>query len=200
MKIFFSVFLITFFSAVAHSATETIINSGFTFSPALVTISEGDSVLFLLGQIHKVAEVSQATWAANGNTQLAGGFSTPLGGDLVLPAQLTVGTHWYVCQPHASTGMKGRIIVQSSSGIYENKMQLKLNAFPNPVKTVLTLRFGKVEKGNLRVCNAFGVVRQELEINSDACQLDMSRESDGMYFIFMIDESGGILEKQIVKF
>ena len=93
------------------SNVTTIVSSGFTFSPSSANISAGDSVLFQLASIHNAVEVSQATWNADGTTPLAGGFSLPHGGGLVLPAQLTPGIHYYVCQPHASMGMKGTITV-----------------------------------------------------------------------------------------
>lgn len=98
-------------SKVANSTVWTINNSGLTFSPNLVTINFGDTVIFSTAINHDAREVSMATWNANGNVALAGGFQTPFGGGFVLPAQLAVGTHYYVCTPHASMGMKGRIVV-----------------------------------------------------------------------------------------
>ncbi|MDX1907903.1 MAG: plastocyanin/azurin family copper-binding protein, partial [Bacteroidia bacterium] len=91
----------------------TINDSGLTFTPATITINLGDTVNFVLSATHNAREVSQATWNANGTTALAGGFQAPFGGGTILPAQLGVGTHYYVCTPHASFGMKGTIIVQS---------------------------------------------------------------------------------------
>lgn len=91
----------------------TVNNSGLTFTPATITINAGDTVHFVLSTSHNAREVSQATWNANDTTALAGGFQAPFGGGLVLPAQLGVGTHYFVCTPHASFGMKGTIIVQN---------------------------------------------------------------------------------------
>lgn len=90
-------------------ATVTVTNSGFSFNPSLVTISSGDSVKFQLASIHDALEVSQATWNANGTAALAGGFSVPFGGGTI--TLTTAGTHYYVCTNHASSGMKGRIVV-----------------------------------------------------------------------------------------
>jgi hypothetical protein len=67
--------------------------------------------------------VSQATWNANGTTPLPGGFSVPFGGGMVLPSQLGIGTHYYVCQAHVSFGMKGKIIVTGSSVQKEFQME-----------------------------------------------------------------------------
>ena len=108
------------YSIVASSTITTITNSnsGLAFSPASVTINIGDSVNFVLTSIHTVVEVSQATWNANGTTPLSNGFSKGSGGGMVLPAKLTLGTHYYVCGNHASFGMKGVIIVQDPSTQY----------------------------------------------------------------------------------
>ncbi len=90
--------------------THTVTNAGFTFSPADITINAGDSVQWQLAGIHDVVEVTQQTWSANGNTPKAGGFSTSFGGGTVKFD--TPGTYFYVCEPHASIGMKGKITVQ----------------------------------------------------------------------------------------
>src|ERR1035437_5829805 len=99
-KLFFSAFAL--YSGIALCTTVTIVNSGFTFSPASVTINTGDSIKFVLASAHDIVEVSQTTWNASGNTPLSGGFTTPFGGGLVLPAGLAAGTHYFVCSPHAS--------------------------------------------------------------------------------------------------
>src|SRR2546426_323217 len=99
------------FFGFATNWTVSATNSQFTFTPSALTIASGDSVQFVLGSIHNAVEVSQATWNANGTTALAGGFSVPFGGGLVLPAQLPLGIHYYVCTNHASMGMKGTITV-----------------------------------------------------------------------------------------
>ena len=78
----------------AFSTVHTIVNSGFTFSPATINIAFGDSVQFTIGGSHFVVEVDQTTWDANSNTPLSGGFITPAGGGLILPADLEVGTHY----------------------------------------------------------------------------------------------------------
>lgn len=104
--------LLLFTSLAGFSTIWTITNSGNSFTPASITINLGDSVNFVLGTSHNASEVSQTTWNANGNIPLSGGFETAFGGGIVLPAQLGVGTHYYVCTPHASVGMKGVIIVQ----------------------------------------------------------------------------------------
>ncbi|HTO15010.1 MAG TPA: T9SS type A sorting domain-containing protein [Edaphocola sp.] len=100
-------------SFTAFSTVFTVNNSGNSFSPANTTVILGDTINFDIANMHNVIEVSQTTWAANNNTPLSGGFSTPFGGGMVYTATLTVGTHYFVCSPHSSSGMKGMIIVQA---------------------------------------------------------------------------------------
>lgn len=138
-KIFLlTVLLIT--GTTAFSTTWTVTNSGFTFTPDTLFINIGDSVNFSLESMHNAIEVNEATWMADDNTPLAGGFGTVLGGGLVLPVNLTLGIHWYVCSPHASSGMKGVIIVIDATGLNENLKQEYFSAFPNPTGNSLTIK------------------------------------------------------------
>src|SRR5664280_1325967 len=138
-KLIISLFLVSFGTAV-FCTTWTITNSGFAFTPSTITITSGDDVSFVLESMHNAIEVSQATWDVNGNTPLSGGFSVAFAGGSVLPAKLTVGTHWYVCSPHASLGMKGTIIVSTSTVIKENQEQINILVYPNPSSDFITVR------------------------------------------------------------
>jgi len=199
MKKIFTCLAFALFTASAFCTTVTITNSGFTFTPGTVTINAGDSILFSLSSIHKVAEVAQATWNANGATQLPGGFSTALGGGIVVPAFLTVGTHWYVCQPHASMGMKGIIIVQNSSGITENQLSAAISVYPNPVSSNLTVKVGMPGGGTLRLSNALGEILEQRQVNTVACSVDLGNKPKGIYFVTFIDVAGIETVKKVVK-
>ncbi len=100
--------------AALFATTDTIQTAGFAFSPAVDTVTTADTINFILGStIHNAVEVAQSTWNADGITPLAGGFSVPFGGGKV--ANLPLGTHYYVCQNHASLGMKGILVVVSAA-------------------------------------------------------------------------------------
>lgn len=98
---------ITFFASAPH----TVINSGFTFLPDSILAGVGDTIHFVLELMHTAREVSASTWLADDTTS-NGGFDLPFGGGDVVMTQL--GTHYFVCVPHAFLGMKGRIIVAST--------------------------------------------------------------------------------------
>lgn len=128
------------YSLTGFSVTWTIINGSFVFNPDNITINSGDDVFFSLESIHNVVEVSQTSWNNNLNTPLPGGFSLPFGGGTVTASKLTVGTHWYVCSPHAFMGMKGVIIVSATTGINENQSQAGISVYPNPAIDLITIK------------------------------------------------------------
>ncbi len=100
------------FAVKSFGTTHSVANVGSTFSPDSITITQGDTVLFTLQGTHNATEVDQATWLINDNTPLGGGFSIPFGGGTV--TGLSIGTHYYVCDNHFGSGMKGRIVVQAA--------------------------------------------------------------------------------------
>ena len=132
------------------AATLTVVNSNTTFSPDEIQINPGDTVIFNLGSQHNVVEVSEETWNANGNTS-NGGFTLDFGGgELVLN---TPGTYYYVCEPHASLGMKGIIVVASVTAMSEidKSTEFFINAYPNPLSDQLSLEFNITESTSLQI-------------------------------------------------
>lgn len=185
-----------FISLIGFSATITVVNSGTTFSPATITITFGDSVLFSLSAQHNAREVSQTTWNANGNTALAGGFQTSFGGSLVLPAQLTVGTHYYVCAPHAAAGMKGMIIVQAAAGIVENTPKLNFSLSPNPAGDLVTVKSDKKATDlHYVVIDQIGRTVIEGDLIGESTNIDISELTQGLY-VFQV----GTHRKQYIRF
>ena len=133
------------FAVAAFSATVNITNAGFTFSPANVTINLGDDINFQLGGSHNAVEVSKATFDAGGNTPLPGGFSVAFGGGAVTADKLTAGTHYFVCSPHASLGMKGTITVLNTTGIAFNASKDGISVYPNPSNGNFQLSVGNTK-------------------------------------------------------
>ncbi len=180
------------------STTWTITSPGFMFSPDTVNINVGDSVLFTLTSFHSGLEVDQTTWNANGNTPLAGGFATPLGGGLVLPAQLTIGTHWYVCSVHYLSGMKGVIIVNDPLGTKSvSLVKLDLTIFPNPSegKFQLAVNDKGFTKGEMGIYNVMGEKVFESMIYNETSTIDLSNQPKGIYFVRLISDKGTVVRK-----
>ena len=190
-------------ASVGFSTTWIITNSGTTFTPATITINLGDSVKFNIGTGHNVVEVSQTTWNDNGNAPLPG-FSLPFGGGLLLPVQLTTGTHYFVCSPHASFGMKGTIIVQNTSGISDNPSKTNISIFPNPSngKFQVDVNTSQVGKSiNMDIYNAKG---NKVFASTDLAQnksnlFDLSSFPSGIYYLKFLSGSETICKKIIIQ-
>ncbi len=187
-KIVLSFLLFTLGTA-SFCTTRQITNAGFTFSPATVTIALGDSVNFTLAASHDALEVSEATWNANGTTPLPGGFHTPFGGGLVLPAQLGVGTHYYVCTNHVGSGMKGMIIVQNNAGIADNKLQAGISVYPNPANSSMTITASKDLVGSqYLISDQTGRKVLDGKLAHEETLVDISQLTPGVYLIQVVGQ------------
>jgi plastocyanin len=184
--------LLLSFAFTGYSTTWVVTNSGFSFSPANLTIAEGDSVFFNIDDIHTSVEVSQSTWNANGNSPLSGGWSLPLGGGLLLPADLTEGMHWYVCGPHANGGMKGTILVQATTYIGEPPSPSTISLTPNPTNGYVQLSLNSIDfkqQYDLEIFNLLGDrVYAERRLEQDAViELNLSSLAQGTYIVKLYD-------------
>ncbi len=187
MKKFTFSFLFMSLAITGFCTTWTIRNSEFAFNPPTLTITHGDTVIFNLEPIHNAVEVSEATWNNNGNIQLIGGFAVPFGGGMVLPAQLPVGTHFYVCQPHASGGMKGMIIVESTTGIGDSPMLSKLSIYPNPTSGIIqwTIDNELTKNYTMEVFDLHGIkILSTSNVDVRAShEIDLSGFAKGVYYV-----------------
>jgi plastocyanin len=189
MKTILSLLLLVLATSMSFSTSWTINNSGNTFSPSTITIVVGDDVTFSLESVHNAVEVSQATWNANGTAALSGGFQVAFGGGSVQTAQLGVGTHYYVCTPHASVGMKGTIIVQNATGFEENKLPAGFSIYPNPSLLTLTLNAYDVEIGSgFYIADLSGRRVASGKIENNITTIDISYLARGTYLIGMVDQ------------
>ncbi len=99
-------------AATAPVTKEVKTTGANTFDPAETTIAVGDSVKFTNGSNHNAVEVDEATYTSGGTTKKTGAII-----DVGFGATATVkfdkaGTYYFVCQPHAGMGMKGKIVVK----------------------------------------------------------------------------------------
>jgi hypothetical protein len=155
----------------------------------------GDTVVFQIASIHTVLEVSQATWNANSNTPLPGGFSLGSGGGQ-LPG-LTTGVHYYVCGIHYAMGMKGRIFVNSTSGINTTETRNGgISIYPNPTNGKFFLRYKEsgihgvaTQEIRLDVYNFLGekIISQTNLQPESSYELDLTSFPDGVYFVSIVN-------------
>jgi plastocyanin len=184
-----------------YSTTWTITNSGFAFTPATLTIQSGDDVNFDIASIHQVAEVSESTWNANGNTPLPGGFSTPFGGGSIPASLLTVGTHWYVCVPHASGGMKGIIIVENTTGTKDIVTPSAISIYPNPTTGKIQIMRNGDRVTTSYHLEVFNLQGQKIysSIDQASNEINLSPFGKGIYFVRFRNEFGISYNRVIVQ-
>ncbi len=195
MKSLFFSLLLFFPGAVVYCTTWTITNSGFSFSPATITITLGDDVNFDLDNIHNAVEVSQTTWAANGNSPLSGGFQTPFGGGQVNASQLGIGTHYYVCSPHASGGMKGTIIVQTATGIADNPKQMIISVYPNPSHSLMTVKTNNtLTDSRFFITDQSGRKVSSGRLEDETTLVNISHLATGVYFLQVVGQRGHLVK------
>jgi plastocyanin len=192
--------LLMLISLSGFSKTWTVTNLGSAFTPATITINVGDSVNFSIASTHNVVEVSKSTWDANGNTALPG-FSLPFGGGLLLPAELTVGTHYYVCTPHAVWGMKGTIIVQGTTGNAEIKQKTSVSVYPNPSNGLFHIAVSGLpsnKNGNVEIYSLRGEKVFEASVSNSTATIDLSNSSKGIY-LMKFNDGEGLITKKIMN-
>ena len=119
---------------------------------------------------------------------------------------LTVGTHYYVCTPHAFLQMKGIIIVQPLSGLKENKTKNEILIYPNPVKDLLNIQCNSSES-NLLEINLFNIEGSLVKVLMTRTQVempflksfDLSEEiKSGVYILQIIEGDKASYKKVIV--
>lgn len=167
-------FLVVIAGSQVFAVKHTIVNSGFTFSPASLTINLGDTIEFVLSPSHDARQVSLSTWTANDTTALPGGFEVPFGGGIVVPTSL--GDIYYVCVPHASIQMKGRITV-SQLGV-ENNQAVTMQILQSVSDSYIKLNFtgGNTGSISLEMMNLSGQIVKKMTV-----QLDGGSASESLF-------------------
>jgi len=171
-------------SLTGFSKIWQITNSGNTFTPATITIDQGDTVNFAIGSYHNAQEVGERTWGDNGTSLLSGGFDVPFGGGMVLTEQLGIGTHYFICKPHVTLGMKGTIIVQGTTSISKDQLFTDVSIYPNPATEIINIKTGSELPGALySIADQSG--RQVLngKLDGENTSIDISYLLGGFYFL-----------------
>lgn len=167
-------------------SAQSISTVGFTFSPALLTVQAGTDITLTIGGQHTMTEVSEATWNANGNTS-NGGFNFGPGTNTL---NLTIpGTYYYVCSPHANMGMKGRIVVEASTGLAEQTFDRSFTLYPNPASDELVLSTTLAPGAELVLIDMQGreVLRWTVQGND---RINITQLSAGSYTAVLRDAVG----------
>ena len=169
-------------------SAQSISTVGFSCSPALLTVQAGTDITLTIGGQHTMTEVSEATWNANGNTS-NGGFNFGPGTNTL---NLTIpGTYYYVCIPHANMGMKGRIVVETSTGLAEETFDRSFTLYPNPASDELVLSTTIAPGAELVLIDMQGreALRWTVQGND---RIDITQLSVGSYTAVLRDVAGTV--------
>ncbi len=172
------------FSITESQQTYTITPSGLAFNPSTVTVNQGDIVQFNVGIEHPVLQVSESTWNSNGNTPLSGGFSFP-DGTGIYNANLP-GTYYYICTNHINSGMKGKIIVNGSTGLEPADANVTFTILPNPANDYIIISNLNEPVQEIRILDITGKTimnMSNLDPIKDQYHYDVSALYRGIYFI-----------------
>jgi len=195
-KILLSAFLLSVSLTVFPTTWQISLGPGsYSFTPTPLTINLGDDVIFSLSSIHNAVEVSSATWQANGNLPITG-FNVPYGGGLLAASQLQLGTHYYVCEPHASMGMKGIINVVSSTGIKENNYESNVIVTSNPASKsiVITANDNNLIGSSYQLFDQTGRQMLTGKLSDKTTVLAASQLNPGLYFIKIGEYNKNVLK------
>jgi plastocyanin len=202
MKKLYSILLVSaflFLNVNSGFCTVHIISGvGFTFSPDSISAVVGDTIVFNINANHDAVEVSQATWNINGTTS-NGGFSVPFGGGATVVTQ--VKTYYYVCQNHASMGMKGRLFVTSPTGLPPVFVceYTGFDMFPNPASSSVTIQANLAtgKEHSLKIFNILGnCICQEANIPYNY-KFNLAGIPDGVY-ILEVRSGEALVQKRLV--
>ncbi len=182
MKAIYAIAFATAFGSIQAQTTISTTN-GFAFSPNPAVIELGESVNFMINSPHTATQVSEATWMNNGSTPLAGGFNFSSGNHTYTPTE--VGVIYYVCQPHASSGMKGLIVVENTTSIDENSSTDLFRLYPNPVANELIVEIAGSNELVLIDVQGREVVRRVVSANE---RLDVSQLPEGNYTALLLNK------------
>lgn len=191
-----------FFLDVKSQNTHTISINGLSFSPDEITIAVGDTIFFNGSSDHPVLEVDDGTWNANEDEALSGGFAFPEGvGKISFD---TEGIHYFICENHVSSGMKGKINVStttSSAPIDQSELNIKI--FPNPIRgNKITIKTeNTVHDVDLNVYDLTGklVISRRISMNENEYYLDGSSLPSGAY-IFQLKSGDHLSTRKLIKY
>ncbi len=171
---------------------QSIATQGFSFNPSVLTVTAGTSISLNIGGAHTMTEVDETTWNANGNTW-NGGFNFD-GGTHTLTLDLP-GTYYYVCVPHASAGMKGRIIVEASTGVAQAIPTPTFALYPNPTSSELVISTTAASELSIVLLDAQGreALRSPLSGND---RISVSHLGEGNYTALLMDTAGIIRARE----
>ncbi len=179
------VLIMMIFPALRAQEAYSVTADGYEFNPSDLNVFVGDTVIFNIGTIHTATQVSEATWNANGSTPLEGGFDITSGQGIFIPIE--TGIIYFICTPHISKGMKGKITVSETASVPPVNAKSDPEIYPNPAADVLYLNSPSSEAPSLvTIYDMTGKIRLKLEdpgMVNHVTAFSLQNLDQGVYFI-----------------
>jgi plastocyanin len=123
--------------AVAAQGFDTVVVTNNKFTPVEITISAGDSIIWINAEGNHNVNGTLGT-----NPMNPASFGNTVGTGWVFSHVFTgEGTYEYQCDPHVRFGMVGKVIVEAAliSAVEDYKVASALKVYPNPAINELTI-------------------------------------------------------------
>ncbi len=121
---------------------------------------------------------------------------------MILSSQLSSGTYYYVCEPHASVGMKGAIVVQVTTNIAEEMIKPEILVYPNPSDGKFRVEYSDFQKSKLSSLEVYSIRGEKLYesfITNSISEIDLGSRANGIYFLKINEGQKILTEKTIIK-
>ncbi len=198
-RIYFLLTALLGFAAVNTFATSyTVDISGLSYTPSTLNVVVGDEITIQASGTHPLAEVSEATWNANGNAMMPGGFGVH---STTFTFTVTAaGTIYYVCQNHVGAGMKGLINVSVATGTIDAAADADLKVYPNIVMNGVFNVSAKTDvlKGaTLELFSTNGQLVKSFQLEKESAVL-RAKLATGTYMAVIRKDKEAILRQRMV--
>ena len=88
--------------------------------------------------------------------------------------------------------------IDAELNINENT-DVSINIYPNPAKDLVKLSVVSGQQSTVRIYNVLGMMVDEIEMNSNEIEINVSSYKPGIYFINVETSNGNIIKKMIVE-
>jgi plastocyanin len=192
MKKLYTAFAALMFSLTAISATINVSIIDFSFTPANVSASIGDTVLWTNNGA--MDHTASSTSVPGGALAFDSGTLSP--GDTFSLVMTTAGTYNYRCNIH--TAMTGTITVSPLS-VKKFDQNVAAVVYPNPFKNKISLTFKKADQ--LSIYNVTGKSVKIIDLTNfqQGSEIDLADLHAGVYFYSLISGGAVVETKRLIK-
>ena len=90
------------------------------------------------------------------------------------------------------------IVPYITTGVDEISNYARIKIYPNPVAGTLVIR-GLTNDSQVEIYTILGEKVHSVNCRNTTCEIDVSAQSAGIYFLKIVDQNGSIVVKKIVK-